>query len=1417
MVRMSSSSTGFGEALGSPRFEPLGDDNYKTWSTYCRAYLRSRELWAVVVTPRPDPKGDGGLTALTSWERKDQLALSHIQLCVKPHVLRIVEACDSAGEAWSLLHDTFQARTTARRSELLAALTGLTMGQHESVLRYLTRAKALREDLVEAGQRVDEETLVMQVLAGLPPSFDMVRAVLEDRDSVPSLDLVISRLHRAEQRSKARASAKPREADNSPRVALEAAIMPTKPTTPVKRKGSCHYCGKPGHWRPECNARKADEKRGVNQACRPGVGGGFPGTKGPGKRSDGAGTRGSSSRDTKGAANSATYLALSAVSRSHDNRPRGSMWVVDSGATHHMTPESTPFGPYNPVVGDHVTLANDSDVAIAGRGVVQLTFNGRDGPSLVSLHDAVHVPSLSRNLLSVGAVDRRGGAVVFVGGRCYILCDGASVAKNIEVNNADLTGQLMPTGQYVLNAKASKVSSCAAVAVQPAEATLWHRRFNHLGIANLRRAVNMTTGIPQVVETATPVIGTVCPPCAEGRLTRAPFPSTNMDTNATEPLELVHTDLGGPLPTSLGGCRFYVSIVDTATRLKVALPIRGKEDAAATLQAQFLRLETLAKKKVRRVRHDGGGEYLSSGLLDFYKRRGIIAETTAPYTPQQNGTAERFNRTVLERIRSMLSDSGADQDLWAEALAAAVYVLNRSPVDGLDVTPIEAFTGKKPDVSHLRVWGGTAWALQPTKHHRKLDSRTILGRFVGYTPAKGYRVLPVGSDTVLVRRDVLVDEVGLRHATSTSLGDPNYHSSTDLSDADPYPHVSSGQIINSPPTTPSLSPSSSNGVSSSDTISGAQSNSEDTDSGASEDHAERRYPLRHRRPTVSFWETTPGATADLATMVEAMPAPYDVNQSPTFSQLYPDGKAPPPPKTVFDAMRRPDWSHWQRAIQDEVQSLSEKGAYRIVPPPSGRRLTSSRFVFDYKRDADGNITRHKARLVVRGFSQVAGIDYGETWAPVPSSATVRTFLAAAAHNDWELHHIDIRTAYLNAAMDREIYISQPEGWRLGPDGWVCRVLRAIYGSRQAGRLWHDELDKGLQGEGAKVCAVDACTYRAEHPLGVVFLTVHVDDVLLASPSLEALTSIKRAIGRRYDCRDLGEAKSVLGMRVSRNRPARLLYLSSPGHVKALLQAYGMTSANPAKTPMTPGVDLSPTGSEQPLGEGNKYAELVGALLYLSTATRPDIAFAVGVLTRHMASPSGRHWAAAKTVLRYLAGTPTAGLRLGGGPDLVGACDADFAGDRQTRRSTTGFIFRLFGGPVSWRSRRQTTVAASTAEAEYVAASEAVLEAVWLRQVANFFDAGIDRVHIANDSQACIAMASNPLGYGRAKHIDVRCHIVKERVATGEVRLQYVPTSKMPADGLTKPLAGPAFTRFRQAVGVHECMDGDRLKDKVHHA
>lgn len=455
-----------------------------------------------------------------------------------------------------------------------------------------------------------------------------------------------------------------------------------------------------------------------------------------------------------------------------------------------------------------------------------------------------------------------------------------------------------------------------------------------------------------------------------------------------------------------------------------------------------------------------------------------------------------------------------------------------------------------------------------------------------------------------------------------------------------------------------------------------------------------------------------------------------------------------------------------------------------------------------KRDAQGNIERYKARLVAKGFRQKEGVDFTEVFAPVSTYTTLRVLLSLVAERGLHLHQLDVTTAFLNGELEEELYMAQPPGYEEGGPRMACRLQKAIYGLRQAPRQWYAKLRTELEALGFRVSTADPGLFALDKGGSKVYLLVYVDDILVAGDDLACVQAVKQAVGSVFAVRDLGEARFFLGMEIAQDREAGVVKLSQHKAVMDLVARFGMGEAKSKGTPMSESTRLSREGGA-PLDRSKcPYAELVGSLNYLASCTRPDIAQAVGALSRYMACPTAHHWSVAKGVLRYLAGTADRGIVFKRGSGGQAFCDADYAGDVDTRRSTTAYVFVMSGGAVSWRSKMQPTVAVSTAEAEYMAAAGAVREALWLRKLLGDLDVEVHGpVLIQCDSQAAIKLLGNPIVSARSKHIDVMHHFARERVASGQVCFEYCRTECMIADALTKAVPKHKFELCCAGMGL----------------
>ena len=508
------------------------------------------------------------------------------------------------------------------------------------------------------------------------------------------------------------------------------------------------------------------------------------------------------------------------------------------------------------------------------------------------------------------------------------------------------------------------------------------------------------------------------------------------------------------------------------------------------------------------------------------------------------------------------------------------------------------------------------------------------------------------------------------------------------------------------------------------------------------------------------------------------------------------------PNNFDEAMAGSNADEWRKAMNEEIAALSANGTWRLERPPPGARVLPCRWVYKVKITADGDVERYKARLVAKGYAQREGVDYGELFAPTSRGTSLRAMLAIAAAEGLVVHQLDVTTAFLNGELKEELWMEQPPGYETEDKSLACRLLKSIYGLKQAPRCWYEKLTTEFAKLGLYPSKSDPAMFIKTDERGMLVAIVHVDDTLVASKDLKLIEIVKKAIAKCFKVRDLGEAHVYLGMEIQRKENEEVV-LSQQRYVEDLLRQYNMVDAKPRAIPLPVGMKVVPNKDTNILPDPTVYRALVGKLNYLAVNTRPDISYALSVLSRSMAKPTKSALNLAFGVLRYLSGTRSLGLRYGGtgAAELRGFSDSDWAGDPTTRRSTSGYVFLLNGGAISWSSQLQKTVAVSSVEAEYQALSASVREALWLRKLAEDLGFASDVINISVDSLGALSLGNNPITSARSKHIDVQHHVVRERVMRKEVNLEYCPTEFMVADIFTKPLGVAKFVWCREALGL----------------
>ncbi|PWA98998.1 hypothetical protein CTI12_AA013410 [Artemisia annua] len=495
------------------------------------------------------------------------------------------------------------------------------------------------------------------------------------------------------------------------------------------------------------------------------------------------------------------------------------------------------------------------------------------------------------------------------------------------------------------------------------------------------------------------------------------------------------------------------------------------------------------------------------------------------------------------------------------------------------------------------------------------------------------------------------------------------------------------------------------------------------------------------------------------------------------------------PTSYREAVTSSEGPQWKEAIKSEIDSILQNHTWELVDLPPGCKPLGYKWIFKKKMKADGTIDKYKARLVIKGFRQREGLDYFDTYLPVTRITSIRMILAIAALRNLEVHQMDVKTAFLNGDLEEEIYMNQPEGFIApGQENKVCRLVKSLYGLKQAPKQWHQKFDHAMLESGFKINECDKCVYVKDTSSGYVILCLYVDDMLIVGSNDKMIKSTKDMLKSKFDMKDMGLADVILGIKIIRTQNG--LVLSQAHYVDKILNTHNAGDSGLARTPIDTSKHLS---KNRGAGVAQlEYSRIIGMLMYLMTSTRPDLAYAVSRLSRYTSNPSYAHWGAMIRVLHYLRYSRDYGLHYERYPAAIkGYSDANWISDIKDSRSTSGYIFTLCGGAISWKSSKQTVIAKSTMELEFIALDKCGQEAEWLRQ----FIEDIPRwpkpvmaISIHCDSQSAIGRAHSIMYNGKSRHIHRRNNSIRQLLSTGVMSIDYVKSKDNITDPLTKGLS-----------------------------
>lgn len=1294
---MSQDSTGYG-----PRNRLLfnGDENdYSLWEVRFLGYMALQGLKDTILSD----------DEATPDNTKDARAYAELVQILDTKSLQLVmsDADDKGSKALKILRQHYAGKGKQRVLALYSELTNLQKRESESMTEFILRTERAATSLKSAGETVSDSLLIAMVLKGLPDSCSSFVAVItqSDDDKMTFVKFKVSL----------------RNFSDTEEARLNKASSDSVMKNSFKRNIQCFTCKKEGHYANDCSIKVkyctiCKRKGHTIQTCR-------------NKRKDSS-------------INSVTSNHSFAFSICTENEITHGL-LVDTGATAHVINDESLFVKYDDSFQPDkhfIELAdgNHKNNVAKRKGTAEIKLlTAKNEEVVVQLNDALFVPSYPINIFSVQSATNRGATVKFSPDSAVM------TAKDKTKFDIKRSGKLYFLQTVFSTTKVNKVHSL----------DMWHRIMGHLNFQDLMKLENVVEGM-----NVNSTDKGFCDVCHKGK---QPHNSVNRtaDAKAKAPLDLIHTDLSGPItPTAKDGFRFVINFIDDYSGMVFPYFLKKKSDSCIALKKFIADVSIIGIMKI--LRSDNGGEFISGEFQQCLFDNNIKHQKSAPYTPEQNGTVERGWRTIFDMSRCMIIESDVPKHLWTYAVAAASYTRNRCYQQRTKKTAFELFIGKKPNIEHMMPFGSECYVR--LENVRKLDERAERRIFLGYDRSSpSYIVYNPDDRSVKCSRNVKF----------------NLSESVPPCDSVGIPHIAKP-------------------IDQDDKL-----NDED---------------IKHK--VVDKVEDKVEANPTVEETINVRPK--RVNKLPSYLQDYVlDDKYNEDeckitidycckmnmniPRTIEEALASEEAYKWKEAMHDEVSSLRENNTWDIVKLPEHCNVISGKWVFNLKSDNKNNITKYKARYVAHGFLQREGIDYQETFAPTARLVSIRTILQCAIMYDFTIHQMDVKTAFLNAPIDYPVYLKQPKGFEEGED-LVCRLNKSLYGLKQSSRMWNITIDRFMCDMKFQRSDIDHCLYIRKTDTDIIYIIIWVDDILIAASNNDILNEVKRALNNKFKMSDLGQLKWFLGMEFNFGNTE--ITVNQTQYLKNILTDFGMQNCKPVSTPCVEkpdfdkavASDLLSRDSEEEKHEAGpllkRYRSAVGSLIYCMICTRPDLSWIVTKLSQFNNNPTEVHWQAVKRVFRYLKHTLDYCLTFRKSEEDVfvhGFCDADWASSSD-RHSITGYCFSLInnGCAISWKSKRQQTVALSTCEAEYMALTAALQEALSLRylmkEVCPHYNSE-EPVVIFEDNQGAIALAQNPVAHNRTKHIDVKYHFIRENISNKTVHLRYIPTDQMIADCLTKPL------------------------------
>lgn len=1255
------------------------------------------------------------------WTDRDVQATNYIYGAITNKQLEYISECETAYDIICKFDSMYLKGSTSLQIVYRNNLENLKLKSYQELDSFFDDFERSVNELKQAGATILENEKLNYMLRALPSEYSHIGDLL---DVLPKEERTVEYLtNKIKIKYLAQKSQEKSEVpDKSNAFKIE---------TKSASNSLCFICGKPGHVKRNCWFNRGQQNRNTNYNNRGRVHSNHRGRgRGYNNRGRGRHTDHSASNTQNEQNVFQTSVIQSNMTSSVTENKNQITWLLDSGCTDHIINSDEYFEksvilkkPVQVKVGDGRMLEATKV------GDIKMHFLVYGSKSYITVRNVFYVKDMKANLLSYARITDNKNTVISKGEWAKIYDSNRKVIAIAQKEESlyKIISYIDTQSKVQANISESKLT-----VKEKLHRTLGHVNFKYLEILCKEQLLE---GIPKEIETEY----MKCAICIENKMHNLPF--KNNRRRAEDILEIVHTDVNGPHNTKgYGGEKYFVTFIDDYSKLAKVYCIKSKDQVADCFIEYVNTVQNLTGKMIKEVRCDNGKEYMNSKMYSFASQKGIMIKACPAYVHELNGTAERYNRTIMDMARCLLAEARVNKCYWPEVIKTAAYLKNRSLANTIvRKTPYEIFFNKKPSIEQLKLYGSKIYVRIPeAKRRSKWDKKAELGILLGYVEV-GYKVLI--NDRIIVARHVDIIEEDVKFMTNN-----------EDTDSEEERHEEEKEIIenNLQEETQLIKPS--------------------FDENSINDDKEQGRGKRPIRRPIRFDEEF-GYYCICANFCDA-----------TI------------PGTFQEALQCDEANQWKDAMDCEMSSLVKNNTWNLVSRPEGKEILDVKWV--YKRKP-GNI--FKARLVVKGFQQRDNID--DTYSPVAKMQTLKLLLSYSCQFSLHIHQMDVETAFLNGKVVSEVYVKQPEGYN-DFSNKVYKLNKALYGLKESPRAWYECFNDFIKNLGFDRSKHDYCLYVKRENNVTVYILLFVDDLLICCRDVNIINNIKTQLHNKFKMKDLNKVKSYIGINIEYNydNSTNILTLCQENYIMSLAEKYNIKNAKLYKTPMEPNLKLSKCD----INEDVKYRNLIGALLYISHGTRPDISYSVNYLSRFQNCYDETHFKYALRILKYLYLTKDLKLtyRQSLNTDNIVNCyvDADWAGDSTDRKSTTGFVIELFGNPIYWKSRKQTCVTKSSTFAEYVALSEAVTEINFLKNViSDMFIKICKPIKMYEDNSGALAIAKYGNFTKNSKHIEVQYHYVHENYKNKVIEIVKINSDSNIADILTKPLGKLKFLKFREML------------------